>query len=266
MNHNLLSLDEIHSVQLDILSFLDEFCKKYNLRYYLAYGTLLGAVRHKGFIPWDDDVDVFMPRDDYEKLIELLNDDIYKIASVKTTKGFFYPFVKLYDSRTVLDEKMLTGYLIGVNIDIFPLDNIPSNKHIRRKLISRIDFYKKILFGKLFWLNRISPLKRAVYRITASLFSGKKVVAKISKIATRYRQDNTEFLKDIVWDSTEPFMKTEYFKDTVQLSFCDRLFTAPKEYDKILRETYGDYSKLPPEENRVAPHHFEAWMLDEESL
>lgn len=121
-----LSLEEIRKSQIETMCILRDFCKKNNLRYYLTFGTLLGAVRHKGFIPWDDDVDIFMPRNDYDYLIKHFNDSNInnrEVLAKEITPEHIYNFAKIVDRNTVLIEKGQTNK-IGVWIDIFPLENI----------------------------------------------------------------------------------------------------------------------------------------------
>jgi len=120
--HNIEDIEEIQKVDLEILRFFDNVCRENNLTYFLSGGTLLGAIRHKGFIPWDDDVDLVMPRKDFEKLIEILDksDSNYKLFIPGCSEDYFYTFGKLVDTRTVLDEFdycPIKG--MGLYIDIF---------------------------------------------------------------------------------------------------------------------------------------------------
>ena len=119
-----LNLEEIQKIELDILIYLDKICKENNIKYYLSSGTLLGAIKYKGFIPWDDDIDVVLFRSDYLKLIDVLgkNDEKYKILSIYNTEDYYYPFAKLVDTRTVLIENSKKIKDMGVYIDIFPID------------------------------------------------------------------------------------------------------------------------------------------------
>ena len=119
-----LTLQEIKSVELEILSMFDEFCKKNSIKYFISNGTLLGAVKYKGFIPWDDDVDLLIPREDYNRLLKLFKDsDRYRIFAIEKDKNYRYPFAKLCDMTTRKDEFGYdNGLELGVDIDIFPLD------------------------------------------------------------------------------------------------------------------------------------------------
>ena len=140
------NLSEIKKIELDILRAFRSFCEKNSLRYFLAYGTLLGAVRHGGFIPWDDDIDVAMPRTDYERFLKEFRDERYEVYDL-SKKGYFYPFAKLCDTTTVLIEEMSVKNSIGVYIDIFPMDGIADNdqsQHSKAKRLMKLQQHKCI--------------------------------------------------------------------------------------------------------------------------
>ena len=125
-----LSLEEKKKILVSILSEVHNFCDENNLKYFLPGGTLIGAVRHKGFIPWDDDIDIYMPRNDYEKFLCEFNKESerYQVISLKTD-GYYLPFGKVIDTKTVLIENVDSDYKMGIYLDIFPLDNLSITKH-----------------------------------------------------------------------------------------------------------------------------------------
>ena len=139
------SLDEVHKLQLKLLSYFDDICKKNDLKYFLAGGTLLGAVRHKGFIPWDDDIDLAMPRDDFEKFIKLSDslEEDYKVLIPSKTEKFHLVFAKLVNKYYYNDKKDLKGKY-GIRIDIFPLDGLGNTEKIALKHSKKILFIRKI--------------------------------------------------------------------------------------------------------------------------
>ena len=123
-------IKEMQHIALDVLIYLDKVCSKYGLKYFIVDGTLLGAVRHKGFIPWDDDIDVWMPRADYDRLADVIRQDgekKYKFCTPQNTKKFIYPFGKLIDVRTGLLDDTSAKCEIGVHIDVFPYDGLPGD-------------------------------------------------------------------------------------------------------------------------------------------
>lgn len=148
----LISFEEHKKIQLSILRDIDVFCQKNQIKYFLAFGTLLGAIRHKGFIPWDDDIDIAMPRPDYNKFILSFNGmvDNLKVLAPEIDLDYYAPYANVYDTRTVLEEKG-TSHLkfeIGVKIDVFPIDGVPTNKIVYCFVSSIMRFYNQILFIK----------------------------------------------------------------------------------------------------------------------
>lgn len=145
MKNKKLSSEEIKQIELNLLLKLDEICKKYKLRYYLCGGTLLGAVRHKGFIPWDDDIDVLMPREDFEKLLRLEKAETRyggKDCFLKSGNSI-YPFIKLINTNTVLKEKYLSEeFTTGIWIDIFPLDGMPDDEKLSQRNLRKLNFIR----------------------------------------------------------------------------------------------------------------------------
>ena len=145
-----MTTDEIKKVQLDILIYVDKICKDNNIKYSLAYGTLIGAIRHKGFIPWDDDIDIVLKRSEYERLLEVLYKDDnskYMIFSMKD-EGYFYPYAKVGDLDTIIREKNWPDIQnLGVNIDVFPVDYVPEGKE--REYYDKTQMYINCLYNCL---------------------------------------------------------------------------------------------------------------------
>ena len=162
-----LQLEQLKQIELDILKQFHQYCIKHNLRYFLTGGTLLGAVRHKGFIPWDDDIDVCMPRTDYEKFISCFSFDplneILQVATITSLKGYYLPFAKLMRRDTILKEKTSSHLELGVYIDIFPLDNMSDDYETACKLFHSTSYFRKMLTFKnitlsssrAFWKNLV---------------------------------------------------------------------------------------------------------------
>jgi len=141
---------DIRPLQLRILKNLlavDKVCKEHNLRYYIMAGTMLGAVRHKGFIPWDDDLDIGMPRADYDLLMANAKEWLpkpYEAVCAENDKEYPLPFAKVQDADTTLIERMHLKYLGGVYIDIFPLDGVPESRMAQRMHFAKYEFYKRV--------------------------------------------------------------------------------------------------------------------------
>ena len=144
-----LSMDEIKSVELEILKYVHEFCEKNDIKYFINYGTLIGAVRHKGFIPWDDDIDICMFRKDYEKFIELFSKDEgkYKILSLESSDKYYNNFIKVIDSKTKIeDERNYKTYDSGIFIDIFPMDFFDDLSLVEKTY--KLESFKLLSFSK----------------------------------------------------------------------------------------------------------------------
>lgn len=260
-----ISLDEMKSIELDILIAFDDFCKQNRLRYYLSSGTLLGAVRHKGFIPWDDDIDVTMPRTDYEKMFELLPTALqksnYRLISYRD-KSSIYPFAKIIDERTVAVEQMVNPlYKTGVWIDVFPLDGLNENDD-PFKFDSKIRMKYALLAANPD--TATTPLRKAAKKILRPL-AGKKDLFQLAleddRNAASIPITEGKDLGLVIWGYGRKERMPYCFLEATRLEFEGHLFSAPKHWDMYLRSIYGDYMKLPPEDKRL-PHYCEAYWKD----
>lgn len=266
-----ISIEEIKKCELEMLSFIHEFCTRYGLRYYLAYGTLIGAVRHKGFIPWDDDVDIAMPRKDFLKLCEVLpSNSHYTLVSSYTTKDYTVPFAKLYDNRTRLiqDYNFIERVELGVYIDIFILDGFPTASSLARKHSEKIDKYMR----RWYWANtkfRVSDsflhdIIRFVFTIPYRIKGPKYYSELLNDTLSTYEFDDSVLVTDA--SSMDPLSKCTVLKDIygdgILLEFEGLVFSAPQKYDDYLRINYGDYMKIPEEKDRVSNHNFVAYWRD----
>ena len=260
-----IAIEEIKRIELDMLRFLDRVCQENRLRYYLCGGTLLGAVRHKGFIPWDDDIDVLMPRPDYEKLIDVLEGDPrYRLLSAKD-QGYYYNFGKLVDRTTGLRElkdKPIRG--MGVYLDIFPLDGMPEEESAQLAQYQKLDRQRH----RITEFSRIPIPRKNVFCIfrdackyAAHLFMSQPKAQQAYRdaaLAFGY-EDSAYVLATGGSYKTKDIFPKSWFAETARLEFEGELFAAPVEYEAYLRQLYGDYMQLPPVEKRVTHHTFTAW-------
>lgn len=256
-----IEVEELKQIQLDILKFVDEFCKDNNLRYFLAYGTLLGAVRHKGYIPWDDDIDILMFREDYEKFVTTFVDANYKVFATELNPKYPYPFAKVGDTRTYFEEEIKDVIDTGVNIDIFPLDYLPEDKV--KNITKKRNFLQKIWIAK-----RLPRLKRrgfvknavlAVSQLLLSVFSIRFIVKQLEKNAKKYNLRKTSICGNVAYGYDPDIYPSADFEESVCLTFENTAFPCPKNYDNVLKIMFGDYMKLPPKEKQVSHHHFIAY-------
>ena len=264
-----IEIEEVKKLELDILDFFAKLCKENGLTYFLAGGTLLGAIRHQGFIPWDDDIDVMMPRRDYEKLKEVFPvHDYYTFLHYTNTHNYPKAFGTINDSRTYKPERRIRKkcHLIGINIDIFPIDSLPDDKkeiHLFFNEISemaRKNFCITYSYGKSDSL--LLTLKRnfgiLLYRFMESigLTSVDKMVKKYSALAQRYNDKGTKMCAvtcSYIYGEREVNVKSDYYPVS-KTFFEGKEYCIPANYDAYLRGLYGDYMKLPPKEKQV-PHH-----------
>lgn len=269
-NYKEITLNELKVIQMDILQAIHFFCEKHSIRYSMACGTLLGAVRHKGYIPWDDDIDIYIPRADYRRLVNEFPPiymNKYKIASLERDALWERPYAKAYDDRTVFKEQASMKEVIGVNIDIFPIDDVPDgeewekyNKKRRRQ--QQLFTLKSVRFNP-----KRSLLKNLVlflYKVATCFLSNRKWAEKLDRFSQKYNGKECKQCFECCQGifQKNPFPK-ELFDDFVDLPFEDRVFKSFKDYDCYLRNGFGNYMQLPPEEKRVSHHDFKAYWKTE---
>ena len=263
--------EELKTMQLNILKKVDAYCKEHGIQYFLAYGTLLGAVRHKGFIPWDDDIDIAMNREDYERFVAGYSDEILKVYSLRTSKRCRFPFAKVYDSRTSMFEgsyKKTSEF--GVNIDIFPIDAVPDDKQVRLSLIQRARFWQMLAKIKLSRVSKIMTLKHNLIifpgRILLAPIPLTFIAKKIDAISSSWsEEDDTDTVGFMVWGygEREMFAK-DIFSEAVDMRFEDMSAPVPKEYDTVLTSLFGSYREYPPLAKQVSQHDFVAFWNEKE--
>lgn len=246
--------------ELKILVAFDKICKIENLRYSLAGGTLLGAVRHKGFIPWDDDIDVCMPRPDYEKLVSLIGEkdisDRYCFITDRE-KNAAYPFLKLLDKDIGIQIK---GYKEVPNlwIDIFPVDGLPNEDEKIAKIYKKSAKYRKLIYlGMLekakYYRGEHSKFYALLAKTFVSLYTVKRAVKKSVKFARRYGFDESDNVGIVTWGcyGVGECMPKREFEQFTKMEFEGLEFSVMGCWDSYLHGIYGDYMQLPPEGKRV---------------
>lgn len=260
-----LSLSEIKSCAFDILKHFASFCATHNLRFYLSNGTLLGAVKYGGFIPWDDDIDVFVPREDYDRLIKIYqSSDKYKLFSQETTPAYRFPFAKLCDMTTrKIETGVNNGVDLGIDIDIFPLDSC--SEHILKPGVQRR--IKIFLVGCM--LSKFtSSVDRPFYKrfvIGCCRFVGFKFFCKrLTKRIAKERALGDDCMGCLIWPiyGEREIIPAKVFSDTEVVEFEGEKFNAPIGYDAYLRSLYGDYEKDPPPEKQKSHHRYTAYRID----
>lgn len=260
---------QLNNSLLTLFKAFIAFCDEHHLTYYAAYGTALGAVRHKGMIPWDDDIDVWMPRKDYDKLLSLrssLKGTNYEITDVKD-KGYYLYFAKFCDRNSTIIEREGEA-LLGLYLDIFPLDNYDSHKG---KFLKRINWIYRILwlvYGRSYRTyssievcahlkkGEVSFLPKLLFYNILKPFRGvaKMGIKSIQGILLSIPETNKIWTYDVKSSLSVIFSK-DWFGDGIKLPFEDLEITVPSNYDKVLKTYYGDYMTPPPATQRQSQHY-----------
>lgn len=255
-------LKHLQSLELMILKEFINICEENNLTYYMYAGSLLGTIRHQGFIPWDDDLDVIMFRDDFEKFKEIFISnphDKIKLLSIETEEDYFHLLAKLMLKDTLFEENWVSqvDFNIGINIDIFVLDDLSNNNFKRNYQLKKAFLYNKLLIMSKIRLDDLPFLTKVIthsgYHILNLLgIKPKWINKRCLNFLRKYHDENAQFVFDISATAEEYpqiFNKNE-FKKIKKAKFEDIEVNIPANFDEILKSLYGDYMQLPPEEDR----------------
>ncbi len=264
------SIEEIKKRAFSVLCEIDDFCKKNDIKYFLAYGTLLGAIRHSGFIPWDDDIDIMMPRPDYERFNKLYKgNDKFGILMAGDAK-YVYSFTKVYDKNTLVIEnvnKNARNRIFGLYVDVFPLDGVPQDESKRREisdLIYRDTHKTTIKYTKLSSTN--SVLKNILLlpvQFCLLSYRYSKLAVRVDTKSQTYSYDESEYVSCLVWDDKYKYYAKAWYGEVIEHEFEGKMFPIPSEYDKMLTYIYGNYMELPPKEEQCLTHGYKVFLKDE---
>ena len=238
--------DQIRECQYGIMKFLKKICDENDIDYYLAYGTLLGAVRHHGFIPWDDDVDIYIKGKDIDKFADLVNkSERYQVITCKNCNDYYDQLSLMIDTSTVADINAFPLQATsGVSIDIFPLYGLPEKKEELAEYAAKI---KKMESEK--WSHIHEPAKCI------------ETTRKIQEFISGYDYDVEKYTGFILSPYyIKDHLKKEHFSEKKYMTFEDEIFCVPGDYDAILKTIYGDYMSLPPIEKRTKRHYYKAYL------
>ncbi len=251
---------KIWAVALDLLLEFDRVCKKHNLRYYVMYGSLLGVIRHEGgFIPWDDDMDVCMPREDYEKMLALTGEFNfpYFLQTPYNDEGYCATWIKLRNCNTsaISYAFRYEKFNLGIGLDIYPLD-----KCVKEGYEDRYEEIKKIALQCSGFMRRSNPSPSEEDKKRMDMCKEESAIClyeKIQKIARQFENIKTEYMALAVltiYEAPRFLYRAEDFEEIEYREICGYKFPIPKNYDNILRTTYGNYMEFPPEEERGKWH------------
>lgn len=247
---------------VEMLEYLDTICRNNNINYSLYAGSLIGCVREGGIIPWDDDIDVFIPREKIDYLTKIVNNDNsdYMIMSYDNNKSYYYPFPKLIDKRTIVKETNLgTIDNYGIFIDLFQYNNIPNNIILKNIHYYKIKFYEQLING--YALKESKTILKKARNCFAKTIGLKNIMKRYYKVANKYNHKKTKYVISN-WPVYKKYKEIQEASNII--AFIDSKFESInamifKEYDKLLSTTFGDYMTPPPIDKRNPPHNITAY-------
>lgn len=259
-------LSQIQKKLLEMIKKLHEYCIKNSIRYYAIGGTMLGAARHKGFIPWDDDIDIGMPRPDYDRFISQIKVQpicgCFVESSDSSDPAFLFPYAKLYDTSTTLIENTRRPLKRGVYIDIFPLDGLGNNPKVAEKEFSTIKRRKDLLTMRVMSRDKKRSLYKritlvAIQTVPACILNEKRLVKKIESLCRQREYDESAFVGNLVgaWGRKE-IVPREFFGTPVEYEFENHTIMGVEMPEEYLAHIYGAWRELPPLDKQVSHHSY----------
>lgn len=269
-----LSFSEVQQTSLGVLKAITDVCDHQGFRYSLAYGTLIGAVRHHGFIPWDDDIDIWMPRPDYDRLMTYLEQNEesllpYKALNVFKNKDYPHMITRIIDTRTTIDVVNEKECGLGVFVDVLVLDGVGNDYEKALEIMKKARKNSSLLFlsarryyhfgNTKGWKKRLLKIPAFIYtHLRSKMHYMKKAMAMVDGLD----YENSQYVGVVRWCTYSPKRETfkkEWFDQVIKMQFDKYEFYVTKHYHEVLTQLYGDYMQLPPEEDRTHHHLFTAY-------
>lgn len=266
-----LTTKELMDLQLDILIKIDKFCRSNSIRYFIGYGTLIGAVRHGGYIPWDDDIDIGMPRPDYDRFRQLFPNSFPELTFLcpENNTKYYAPYGNVYDNRTLLIEPTIHHFCkeLGVKIDVFPIDGVPDDQHEYLELKKRCEYLNTILQAKRYTIKGLLSNKPKVilhyikYRLRYAFVSYSSIQCEIMRLAKKNDYEKCQYVDKVTFTNygCSPHWDKNVYEEYIDIDFEGRKVRTIKNFHAHLTALYGDYMKLPPLDQQVPHHGFKAY-------
>lgn len=270
----IIEVQELRKIQMEIMSEVHRFCQEHNIKYFLWGGSLLGAIRHNGYIPWDDDIDIAMPREDYEYFCENFGNERYKVVCCKNDKNYFLPFAKAYDSLTIKDEAIhyVSKKRYGIDVDIFPIDKIGNHEEVKKTERKRLRCIKRLALSN-FKFQKSKSFARTMARILKNMLcvigrffgilNANREANKINRIVQSFDGGLDDLMLYADSNIEKPFYMKKAWCENIRAKAFEHLeLNCTEGYDQILTQAYGDYMTPPPENKRVTHHSFKVYWKD----
>ena len=268
-------LSPVQNKLLEMLEWFNDYCHANGIPYYIVGGSMLGAVRHGGFIPWDDDIDVVVPRPDYEKLLKIFDGriDHYFLESPYTgNEDYFYTYAKLYDINTTLVEKTRRNCRRGLYIDVFPLDGVGATDEEVNANFAKVDRLNMFLMTRTCAIEKRRGFAKnasiVVSRLIPSIIiNDHKLVIKVDQAAASFGYDRCNYVANLMGAyRKKEVMEKRIFGKPTEYKFENIVVDGVEHYDEFLTHIYGDWRKLPPVEKQRTAHNYVEMNLSESYL
>ncbi|MBO5478790.1 MAG: LicD family protein [Clostridia bacterium] len=277
---NALTLREVQLGEYEVLKKVVKICEENNFRYFLTYGSMLGAVRHQGIIPWDDDIDIMMPRPDYEKIKKYFLDNEEELKPLKifdksVVEKYPHMIIRISDQRYHLIFDNEKDYDIGLFVDIYPIDGVGNDFMAAKKLVKKTKRLASLCFltgRKSFGVDNTKSIKKMIIKFPAFLWAklngNNHYILKLDKLAKTYDYNNSKYVACVAWppkiyDKEKIVFTKEIMEETIDWKFENSEFKILKKYDEFLSANYGDYMTPPSEKGKKTNHTYKAYKRKE---